>query len=402
MAWVGDTFFSVVLALLAGAAVNCPEDAETVRQDFREIGPTLTFAPPRIWENLLSQLQVKIEDADRVKRGLARFFIAHAIRASASTLEGKPVPLVDRVLRPLGEPLVLAPLRDQLGLRHTRVAITGGAPIAPEVLQFFRGIGVNLKQLYGLTECSTPVTMQLDHQVKSESVGPPIPGVEIRVDESGEVLIACPGLFCGYYKDPTATAGALRDGWFRTGDAGFLDPDGHLVITDRARDVSRLQDGSVFAPQYVENKLKFSPYIKEAVAVGHGRPYVAGILNIDMDAVGSWAQKRGIPYTSYPDLAQNPSVYALITHEVQRSNLRLAPALRVKRFLLLHKELDPDDAEITRTRKLRRRVVAEKYAPLVDALYDPLATEITVRAAVTYEDGRRADVERALRIETVS
>jgi len=401
MAWVGDTFFSVVVSLLTGAVINCPESTATVRQDFRAIGPTITFAPPRIWENLLSQAQVKIADADRLKRALARFLIARAMRVAKLTLEGKAVPLADRVVHAIGEPLMFGPLRDQLGLRRVRVAITGGAPIAPEMLQFFRGIGVNLKQLYGMTECSTPATVQPDGQVKLDSVGPPIPGVRIRIDESGEVLIDSPGLFSGYYKDPRTTAEALHDGWLRTSDAGFLDPDGHLVIVDRARDVSRLQDGTTFAPQYIENKLKFSQYVKEAVAVGGERPYAAAILNVDADAVGNWAQKRGILYTSYTDLAQNAEVYGLLAAEVEGINQMLAPPLRVKRFVVLHKELDPDDAEITRTRKLRRRFIMERYAPIVDALYDPRTTEVAVRATVTYEDGRRSEVERVLRIQTL-
>ncbi len=401
MAWVGDTFFSVVVSLLTGAAINCPESTATVRQDFRAIGPTLTFAPPRIWENLLSQAQVKIEDADRLKRALARFLIARAMRVAKLTLEGKAVPLADRVVHAAGQPLMFGPLRDQLGLRRIRVAITGGAPIAPEMLQFFRGIGVNLKQLYGMTECSTPATVQPDGQVKLDSVGPPIPGVRVRIDESGEVLIDSPGLFSGYYRDPRTTAEALHDGWLRTSDAGFLDPDGHLVIVDRAKDVSRLQDGTTFAPQYIENKLKFSPYIKEAVAVGRERPYVAAILNVDADVVGNWAQKRGILYAGYTDLAQNAEVYAHLAVEVEGVNQMLASPLRVKRFVVLHKELDPDDAEITRTRKLRRGFIMERYAPIIDALYDPRTAEVAVRATVTYEDGRRSEVERVLRIQTL-
>lgn len=400
MAWVGDTFFSVVVALVAGAAINCPEDPTTVRQDSREIGPTFVFAPPRIWENLLSQLQVKIEDADLVKRGLTRWCVASATRAVRLSLEGRPVPFGDRLLRALGEVLVFGPLRDQIGLRRTHTAFTGGAPLGPEVLQFFRGIGINLRQVYGLTECSVPVTVQLDGQVKLETVGTPIPGVQIRISK-GEALVSGPGLFSGYYKDPEATAQTLQDGWLQTGDAGFLDPDGHLVIIDRARDVSRLHDGSVFAPQYIENKLKFSPYVKEAVTFGHTRPYVAAILNIDADAVGHWANKYAIPYTGYQDLSQNPRVYELLTREMERINQMLDPPLRVRRFVVLHKELDPDDAEITRTRKLRRRIIAEKYAAIVEELYDPQAPEVRVRATITYEDGRTSEVERSLRIQTV-
>jgi len=398
MAWVGDTFFSVVIALLSGAAINCPESVETVRADFREIGPTVTFAPPRIWESLLAQCQVKIENADWLKRGVTRRLVGAAMQEARRTLQGGRSTAADRVRRAVGEPLVFAALRDQLGLRRIRVAITGGAPIAPEVLEFFRGIGVNLTQLYGMTECSTPATVQPGNQVKPDTVGPPIPGVQLRIDETGEVLIASPGLFSGYFHDPAATAEALRDGWLKTGDAGLLDPDGHLVILDRAKDVSHLEDGTVFAPQYVENKLKFSPYIKEAVALGHARPYVAAMVNIDPEVVGNWAQRRQVAYSGYTDLAQNPRVADLVTDEIRRINELLAPELRVRRFVVLHKELDPDDAEITRTRKVRRRFVAEKYAPIIEALYDPAASEIAVRATVRYEDGREAQVSRSLRI----
>jgi long-chain acyl-CoA synthetase len=398
MAWVGDTFFSVVVALLSGSVINCPESAETVRADFREIGPTMTFAPPRIWESLLAQCQVRIDDGDWLKRGLTRWFVAAAMRAARRTLQGGAASAADRICCAVGEPLVFAALRDQLGLRRLRVAITGGAPIAPEVLEFFRGIGVNLTQLYGMTECSTPATVQPGGQVKPDTVGPPIPGVRLRIDERGEVLIASPGLFSGYFRDPAATAETVRDGWLRTGDAGLLDPDGHLIILDRAKDVSHLHDGTVFAPQYVENKLKFSPYIKEAVAVGHERPYVAAMINIDAEVVGNWAQRRRIPYSGYTDLAQNPRVSELMEQEVRRVNALLVPALRVRRFVVLHKELDPDDAEITRTRKVRRRFVAEKYAPIIDALYDPAAAEVAVRATVRYEDGREAQLARSLRI----
>ena len=401
MAWVGDTFFSVVVALLSGAAVNCPESAETVRGDFREIGPNVVFAPPRVWENLLAQCQVRIDDADWLKRSVTRGLVGAAMRSARAALQGGAPAAADRVRCAVGEPLVFAALRDQLGLRRIRVAITGGAPIAPEVLEFFRGIGVNLTQLYGMTECSTPATVQPDGQVKPDTVGPPIPGVRLRIDERGEVLIDSPGLFSGYFRDPAATAEVLRDGWLRTGDAGLVDRDGHLVILDRANDVSHLEDGTVFAPQYVENKLKFSPYIKEAVAVGHARPYVAAMLNIDPDVVGNWAQRRQVVYSGYTDLAQNPRVGELIAGEVRRVNALLAPALRVRRFVVLHKELDPDDAEITRTRKVRRRFVAEKYAPIIDALYNPRASDIEVRATVRYEGGREAQVARSLPIRTL-
>jgi long-chain acyl-CoA synthetase len=269
------------------------------------------------------------------------------------------------------------------------------------VIQFFRAIGVNLKQLYGMTECSAPATVQRDGAVKLDSAGPCIPGVEIKISDGGEVLLRCPGLFVGYYKDPEATSKVLNDGWLATGDAGFLDRDGQLVIIDRAKDVSHLLDGSVFAPQYIENRLKFSPYIKEAVAVGHERPSVVAMINIDLEILGNWAEKRGIPYSGYADLAQKPEVYDLILQEIQRVNASLNAPLRIQKFVLLHKELDPDDAEITRTRKLRRRFVYDKYQDIIDAMYAEHVAEVKVRATVTYEDGRTSEIERALKINAV-
>jgi long-chain acyl-CoA synthetase len=398
MAWIGDTFFSVVLSFLTGAAVNCPEDTATGRQDFREIGPTMTFAPPRIWENLLSQARVKIGDAGWLQRTLCQTFLPAGMKIAGLRMEQRPVPPMLRLLNYLGEWFVHAPLRDQLGLRRIRAATTGGAAIGPEVIQFFRAIGVNLKQLYGMTECSAPATVQHDNAVKLDSAGPPIPGVEVKISAGGEVLLRSPGLFVGYYKDAEATTRTLQDGWLATGDAGFLDPDGHLVIIDRARDVSHLLDGAVFAPQYIENRLKFSPYIKEAVAVGHERPYVVAMINIDIEVVGNWAEKRGIPYSGYADLAQKPEVYELILGDIQRVNATLTMPLRIRTFVLLHKELDPDDAEITRTRKLRRRFVYDKYQDIINTLYAEDVPEVKVKATVTYEDGRTSDMERSLKI----
>jgi long-chain acyl-CoA synthetase len=402
MAWIGDTFFSVVLSFLSGAAVNCPEDTTTVRQDFREIGPTMTFAPPRIWENLLSQVQVKIGDAGRLQRRLCQMSLNAGLQAVRRRLEGRPCSLRLRLLTHLGRWLVYTSLRDQLGLARIRAATTGGAAIGPEVIQFFRAIGVNLKQLYGMTECSAPATVQRDGAVKEDSVGPCIPGVEVKISDSGEVLLRGPGLFVGYYKAPEATNMAFIDGWLATGDAGFIDPDGHLVIIDRIKDVSHLLDGSVFAPQYIENRLKFSLYIKEAVAAGHERPYVVAMINIDLDVVGSWAERRGIPYSGYADLAQHPEVYDLIRQEVRRVNASLNAPLRVRKFVLLHKELDPDDAEITRTRKLRRRFVYDRYQQIIEAMYADGVSAVTVRATVAYEDGRTSESERALRLCAVA
>jgi long-chain acyl-CoA synthetase len=402
MAWIGDSFFSLAVAFVSGCTVNCPEDAATVRADFREIGPTMTFAPPRIWENLLSQAQVRIEDANWAQRTLSRFFLPRGMLRAKLELEGKPVPAGLRLLTLLGRGLVYGPLRDQLGLRRVRAAITGGAALGPEVIQFFRGIGVNLKQLYGATECCAPATLHHNDAVKLETVGPPLPGVEVKLSEQGEVLIRCAGLFDGYFKNPEQTAAARQDGWLHTGDAGLFDPDGQLVIIDRVRDVAKLADGTVFAPQYIENKLKFSVYVKEAVAVGNDRPYVAAMLNIDMDVVGSWAERRGLSYTGYTDLAQNPATYELIHGEIQRVNETVAPSQRVKRFVLLHKELDPDDAEITRTRKLRRGFINQRYAQIIAALYDAEAPSVTVKATITYEDGRTSEMERQVRLMAVA
>jgi len=402
MAWIGDTFFSVVLAFLTGATVNCPEDTTTIRQDFREIGPTTTFAPPRIWENLLSQAQVKIGDAGWLQRRLCQIFLPQGMRVVALQLEGKALPWGSWALTCLGEWMVYAPLRDQLGLRRIRAATTGGAAISPEVIQFFQAIGVNLKQLYGMTECAAPATVQRNGAVKFDSAGPPVPGVDVKISEEGEVLLHSPGMFTGYYKDPAATAVAFKDGWLATGDAGFLDSDGHLVIIDRARDVSHLGDGSVFAPQYIENKLKFNPFIKEAVAIGHERPYVVAMLNIDLEVVGNWAEKHGLPYSGYADLAQRPEVYDLISREIQRANAHLHAALRIQKFVLLHKELDADDAEITRTRKLRRRFVYDRYREIIEAMYADGVPAVAVKAIVTYEDGRSSEIERVLQISAVT
>lgn len=400
MAWIGDTFFSVVSSFLSGAQVNCPEEATTVQKDLREIAPTLTFAPPRIWENIVNQVQVKLEDSDWLKRRLANFFIPLGMKVAEMDVKRERVPWHLKVLYQIGEWLVYGMLRDHLGLRRMRVAITGGAALGPEVFLFFRALRVNLKQIYGLTESSASVTLQRDDDVKLDTVGPPIPGVEIKFTEQGEALIKGPGIFLGYYKNPEATHGLLQDGWLATGDAGFLDPAGHLVIMDRAKDVSRLLEGSVFAPQYLENKLKFSPYIREAVVIGEKRPFVAAMINIDMGSVGNWTGRRAIPYTGYSDLSQKPEVYELIQNEVMRVNQSLPHELRIKRYVVLHKELDPDDAEITRTRKLRRGLIAQKYANIIEALYGE-GQQVVVKALITYEDGRTTEVERLLCLREV-
>jgi len=401
MAWVGDHIFSFSQSVLLGFTVNCPESAATVRHDLKEVGPTYFFAVPAIWENILTTVMIRVEDAAWIKRAMVHFFLRLAQQIERQRLNRRPVPLWPRLLYPLGRLLVYGPLKDNLGVRRIRRAYTAGEAIGPEIFVFFRSLGINLKQVYGMTESSALISIQRDDDVRLDTVGTPIPGVEIRISENGEVLFRSPGVFQGYYKNPEATKETLEEGWVHTGDAGFIDHDGHLRIIDRAKDVSRLAGGTMFAPKYIENKLKFSPYIKEAVCVGQDRPYVAALINIDLGAVGNWAERRNIPYTSYTDLSQKPEVYDLISQEMVRVNGSLSEeellrGAQIRKYLILHKELDPDDQEITRTRKVRRRFIAEKYAPLIEALYSD-ADHVAVEAKVTYEDGRmgtvRADVK---------
>ena len=401
MAWVGDHIFSYAQSILLGFAINCPESAATVLHDLKEIAPTYFFAPPRIWENILTSVMVRVEDAARPKRAMVHAFLRLAQDIERARLDHRPVPLWRRLLHPLGNLLVYGPLKDNLGLRRVRRAYTAGEAIGPDLFLFYRALGVNIKQIYGMTEASVFITVQRDGDIRLGTVGTPVTDVEIRVAEQGEVLFRSPGVFHGYYKNPDATRETLEDGWVHTGDAGFLDHAGHLVIIDRAKDVSRLADGTMFAPKYLENRLKFSPYVREAVCFGQGRASVAAFVNIDLAAVGNWAERRNIAYTSYTDLAQKPEVYDLVHQEVERVNRSLAEdeALRgaqIRRFLILHKELDPDDEEITRTRKVRRGYIAQKYAALIEALYSD-RDHVPVEARVTYEDGRtgtvRADVK---------
>ena len=402
MAWIGDHIFSYAQSILVGFAINCPESTATVLHDLREIGPTYFFAPPRIWESLLTNVMVRVEDAAWPKRRLVRFFLDLAQDLERARLSGRSGSAWQRLLYPLGQLLVYGPLRDNLGLRRVRRAYTAGEAIGPEIFLFFRGLGINVKQLYGMTEASVFITIQRDGDVRLDSVGTPIPEVEVRISEQGEVLFRSPGVFQGYHKNPEATAQVLDNGWFRSGDAGFVDSAGHLKIIDRVRDVSRLASGTMFAPKYLENKLKFSPYIKEAVCVGQDRSYVTALVNIDLTAVGNWAERRNIAYTSYTDLSQKPEVATLIRQEVERVNASLLEdaVLRdaqIRKFLILHKELDPDDEEITRTRKVRRGYIAQKYAPLIEALYGD-RDQVEVEARVTYEDGRTGTVRANVRI----
>lgn len=406
MAWVGDHIFSYAQAIIVGFTASCPESPATVLHDLKEIGPTYFFAPPRIWENLLTSVMIRIEDAAWPKRRLVSFFLDLAQGLERRRLAGQPVTVWRRLLLPLGEALVYGPLRDNLGLRRIRRAYTAGEAIGPEIFVFFRAIGVNIKNLYGMTEASVFLSIQKDGDVRLDTVGTPIPDVELRLSADGEVLYRSPGIFQGYYKDPEATRRATEDGWVRSGDAGFIDHAGHLRIIDRAKDVSRLADGTMFAPKYLENKLKFSPYVKEAVCIGQGRRFVTALINIDLAAMGNWAERRGVAYTSYADLSQKPEIYDLVRAEVERANRGLLEdevlkGAQIRKFLILHKELDPDDEEITRTRKVRRGYISQKYAPLIEALYGE-DDHVEVEARVTYEDGRTGLVRADVRIQDVT
>lgn len=404
MAWIGQNIFSYTQGYVVGFCVSCPESPETVTTDMREIGPTYYFAPPRILENLLTQVTIRMEDASWPKRRLFDYFMGVARRVGAKLLDGREaVGTADRLLYGLGDLLVYGPLRNILGMSRVRVAYTAGEAIGPDLFVFYRSLGINLKQLYGSTETAVFVCVQPNGDVRAETVGPPLPGVEVQVSDAGEILIRSPGLFREYYKNAEATADAKDgEGWFHTGDAGYIDPQGHLRIIDRARDVGKLADGTIFAPKYLENKLKFFSYIKEAVAYGDTRDRVCVFINIDMDAVGNWAERRNLPYAGYADLAQQPAVYDLIRECVEKVNGDLAadPALgnsQIHRFLVLHKELDADDEELTRTRKVRRRFIGQRYRPLVDALFSE-AEECFIETRVRFEDGRSGNISATLRI----
>ncbi len=402
-AWIGQNIFSYAQPLVTGYCICCPESAETVVNDMREIAPTYYFAPPRVFEALLTQVSVRMEDAGAIKRWLYKHFMGVAKRVGTRILEREPVGLIDRLLYNLGDVLVYAPLRNVLGMSKVRIAYTGGEAIGPDLFSFYRSLGINLKQLYGSTETSVFVCIQPDGQVKADTVGPAVSGVELKFTPERELLIRSPGLFKEYYKNPQATREAKdEEGWFHTGDAGYIDQDGHLRIIDRAKDVGKLADGTLFAPKYLENKLKFFPYIKEAVAFGADRDRVCVFLNIDMEAVSNWAEKRNLAYSGYTDLAQQDSVYDLVGDCIAQANADLArepelAASQIHRFIILHKELEADDGELTRTRKVRRRFIGEKYGSLVEALYEGKDT-VHVEAQVRYEDGRTGVYSADLKI----
>ena len=407
-AWIGQNIFSYAQWLACGYVVNCPESAATVTIDLKEIGPTYYFAPPRVFEGLLTSVMIRMEDAGAIKRGMFNYFMGVAKRVGPDLMDGKTVGMGDRLLYALGNLFVYGPLRNTLGFSRVRVAYTAGEAIGPDLFSFFRSIGINLKQLYGSTETAVFVCLQPDNEAWADTVGVPCEGVEIKVADNGEILIKSPGLLKEYYKNPAATAEVLtEDGWYHSSDAGFIDAHGHLKIIDRVKDVGRIKgganDGAMFAPKYVENKLKFFSHIKEVVAYGDGRDKVCVFINIDFDAVGNWAERRNLPYAGYTDLAQKPEVYQLIKECVEKVNADLSvdtllAGSQVSRFLILHKELDADDGELTRTNKVRRGFIAERYDVLIDALYGGQTSQF-IETQVKFEDGRTGKVSATLMIE---
>ena len=406
-AWIGQNIFSYAQWLVCGYVVNCPESAATVTIDLKEIGPTYYFAPPRVFEGLLTSVTIRMEDASALKKRLFKSFMAHAKQVGPALMDSKPVGLFDKLKYKLGDLCIYGPLRNSLGLSRVRVAYTAGEAIGPDLFTFYRSIGINLKQLYGSTETAVFVCLQPDHEARADTVGVPCDGVEIKLADSGEIMIKSPGLLKEYYKNPKATEEVLtKDGWYHSGDAGFIDAHGHLKIIDRAKDVGRLKggahDGAMFAPKYVENKLKFFPFIKEAVAFGDQRDRVCAFINIDMEAVGNWAERRNLPYAGYADLAGKPEVLEMMRECVEKTNADLAQdemlaGSQIHRFLVLHKELDADDGEMTRTRKVKRGAIADKYAVLIDALYGGKSEQF-IETVVKFEDGRTGSVSATLKL----
>jgi long-chain acyl-CoA synthetase len=407
-AWIGQNIFSYAQWLACGYVVNCPESAATATIDLKEIGPTYYFAPPRVFEGLLTSVMIRMEDAGTIKRKMFHAFMAVAHKVGPALMNGEAVGPLDKLLYSLGNLCVYGPLRNTLGFSRVRVAYTAGEAIGPDLFSFYRSIGINIKQLYGSTETAVFVCLQPDNEARADTVGVPCAGVEIKVADNGEILVKSPGLLKEYYKNPAATAEVLTpDGWYHTSDAGFIDAHGHLKIIDRVKDVGRIKggnfDGAMFAPKYVENKLKFFQHIKEVVAYGDGREKVCVFINIDFDAVGNWAERRNLPYAGYTDLAQKPEVYQLIKECVEKVNADLSvdtllAGSQVSRFLVLHKELDADDGELTRTNKVRRGFIADKYSTLVDALYTGKTSQF-IETVVKFEDGRTGSVSATLRLD---
>jgi len=400
LAWIGEQMVAMSCALTVGFTVNFPEETSTVRRDLREIGPRVVFSPPRIWENLVSDVQVMTEDTTPLKRRVYDWALGVGRRVAAAKFEGDRPSAWLRLRHRIADAVALLPVRDQLGLSRVRYAYTGGAALGPDVFRFFHSLGVNLKQVYGQTEVAGLSVVHRDEEIRFQTVGVPLPRTEVRVAETGEILARGPSVFQGYFRNAEATVSALRDGWLHSGDAGYLDDRGHLVVIDRLSDVMLLADGTTFSPQFIENKLKFSPYVREAVVFGGDRPRVTAMIAIDFENAGQWAEKRQITYTTFTDLSQKPPVYELVREHVERINADLPEAARIVRFLLLHKELHADDAELTRTRKVRRGYIASRFEELIDALYGEADT-VSVETEITYQDGRTALVRHDLRVETL-
>jgi long-chain acyl-CoA synthetase len=401
LAWIGEQMLALGCALQAGFAISFPESSETVRADVREIGPRVMFSPPRIWQSLLSSFQVRLSDAGWVKRATFRLGYAVGERAADRRLHGRRLGLLSPLYL-LAAVIALRPVRNQLGLVRLRRAYTGGAPLGPDVFRFFHAIGVNLKQIYGQTEICGIAVAHRDGDIRFNTVGVPIPGADMKIADDGEILLRSPAVFSGYYRNEEASAEALRDGWLHTGDAGYAEDDGHLVVVDRAKDVMEAADGTFFSPAFIENKLKFSQHVEEAVVFGgEERPFVTAMVSIDPETVGTWAEKNHLSYTTYTDLAQKPEVYDLVADAVARANQDLPESVRVRRFVLLHKQLDADDEELTRTRKVRRGTINDRYANIIRALYDGDSEAVTVTSLVTYQDGSQVEREITLRIAGV-
>ncbi|WP_134704290.1 AMP-binding protein [Ammoniphilus sp. YIM 78166] len=397
LAWIGEQMMSVSSFLVIGFTINFPEEPTTTQQNLREIGPHVMFSPPRIWEDMVSKVQVRIQDAGWLKRKAYDVFKKIGDKVADAHFEGKPIPTLTKVLYMLGDYLVFSALKDHLGLLRLKRAYTGGAALGPDVFRFFHSMGVNLKQIYGQTEVAGIAIVHRDGDIKFDSVGVPIPGTKIKISEEGEILIHSPSVFVGYFENEKATAETIHDSWLHTGDAGYLDDAGHLYVIDRLKDVIRLESGEMFSPQFIENKLKFSPYIQEAVAIGKDREYVTAILNIDMGNVGRWAEENQIAYTTYTDLSAKPEVLELIQREVTEINYGLPDKAKIRKFVLLWKELDADDEELTRTKKIRRGFIIEKYKEVIDGMYS-VHSEISVEGKIRYRDGKEQVINTRLRI----
>lgn len=396
-AWVGDFVFTMGAGLLLQATINVPERQETALHDLREVAPTFYLAAPRAWDNMLTRVQVGMADSTPLKRRLFDFFMPRAIRAERKRMAGESLTLSEQFIGRVGDVVVCGPIKDYLGLSRAERAFTGGEAMGDETFLFFRALGIKLKQFYGQTETCALSAAQTEGRVNGHTVGPSLPGVEVQIDESGEILIRSGAVFDGYYDDPEATRKALTDGWLRTGDAGYVEEDGSLVVLGRVSEVVRTSLGERFIPNFIENRLKFSAFVRNVAVFGAERPELTAIVCIDYEAVGHWAEQRAISYSSYAELSQKTEVYALIASIVTEVNQAQPEALRVQRFANLHKDFDADDGEITRTRKLRRNVIDTTYAPVADALYDG-STRVSFDAPVTYDGGKRGLLRRELHI----